>query len=426
MNYIWTIILIIMLIMLPAPALAIDNGYARIVYNVRGLQDYDLHWNDKFPPGSIVKIYAEADGVNHRREVAVDYIFIIKDANNNIVNTASFSNRYEDYRENDFITYSIEVPSIWEDGVYNAEVHIFDLLNDSLMDDYYRDLRSSYLNESDRPDIPVMNRSNATGPKQQLEIDKVFYIDKYSNKYPADRFRAENIRLDRTSVAPDVPVEVRANVINTFYDKGSTSFSLLLDNKKVDNTTIEIEGYGTRQVVFTVSSKIEGNHNIEIVPTGPNTIGLNLAAVLNINIGRQVEGPTTFEFKDIQIDNLSVEPGRTVIISVTVENKGKEGYQPVTLYINDVQEEERTVHLDFLETKDVKFNVTRMELGAYKATIGNSNLSKIFFVETITPVPTPTVVPGIEAKPQLKYIFGLSLLIIFIYILRVYFKKKLK
>ncbi|MDL5502023.1 MAG: hypothetical protein QSU88_02300, partial [Candidatus Methanoperedens sp.] len=134
-------------IILTVPSLAVDNGYSRIVYNVRGLQDYDLHWNDRFPPGSILKIYVEADGVNHKREVAVDYIFIIKDPNNNIIDTSLYSNRYHDYRENDFMTYSKNLPQDWDDGVYTADVHIFDLLNESLMDTYYQDLISSYLNE---------------------------------------------------------------------------------------------------------------------------------------------------------------------------------------------------------------------------------------------------------------------------------------
>jgi len=112
--------------------------------------------------GSVIKIYAEADGVNHKRQVAVDYIFIIKDPNNNVIDTALYSNRYEDYRENDFMTYSRNVPQEWVDGVYTADIHIFDLLNETLMDTYYRDLITSYLNESDRPDLPVMNRSNAS------------------------------------------------------------------------------------------------------------------------------------------------------------------------------------------------------------------------------------------------------------------------
>ncbi len=407
--------------------MAVDNGYARIVYNVRGLQDYDLHWNDRFPPGSILKIYAEANGVNHQREVAVDYIFIIKDPNNNVVDTSLYSNRYEDYRENDFMTYSKNVPQGWVDGVYTADVHIFDLLNESLMDTYYSELINSYLNESDRPDLPVMNRSNASAlPEQHLVITKTFFVDRYANKYPVDRFRIEKIMLDRTSVAPDMPVTVSVNVSNTFYDKGSTSLDLLLDNKVINKTTLEIESYSSSQTNFTVSSGIIGDHTVEIIPTGMNTIGLNMSVVFTVSAENKIETPTEFVYQDIQIDKLSVEPNQTVTIAVTVKNTGKEGTQPVELFINDVLEEGKQVNLNFSEIKDVYFNVTKGDVGAYRVTVDKSNLSKIFFVESSTPVPAATVEPKIEKKPQLRVVIGLSVIVILIYLLRLYLKNRWK
>ncbi|MFZ3168029.1 MAG: hypothetical protein WA130_10485 [Candidatus Methanoperedens sp.] len=420
-------LLIMVFIILTVPSLAVDNGYARIVYNVRGLQDYDLHWNDRFPPGSILKIYAEANGVNHQREVAVDYIFIIKDPNNNVVDTSLYSNRYEDYRENDFMTYSKNLPQGWVDGVYTADIHIFDLLNESLMDKYYSELINSYLNESDRPDIPVMNRSNASVlPEQHLLITKTFFVDRYANKYPVDRFRIEKIMLDRTSVAPDMPVTVSVNVSNTFYDKGSTSLDLLLDNKVINKTTLEIESYSSSQTNFTVSSEIIGNHTVEIIPTGMNTIGLNMSVVFTVSAENKIETPTEFVYQDIQIDKLSVEPNQTVSIAVTVKNTGKDGTQPVELFINDVLEEERQVNLNFSEIKDIYFNVTKGDLGAYRVTVDKSNLSKIFFVESSTPVPVVTVEPAIEKKPQLRVVIGLSVIVILIYLLRIYLKNKWK
>ncbi|KPQ41176.1 MAG: hypothetical protein MPEBLZ_04268 [Candidatus Methanoperedens nitroreducens] len=414
-------------IILTVPSMAVDNGYARIVYNVRGLQDYDLHWNDRFPPGSILKIYAEANGVNHQREVAVDYIFIIKDPNNNVVDTSLYSNRYEDYRENDFMTYSKNVPQGWVDGVYTADVHIFDLLNESLMDTYYSELINSYLNESDRPDLPVMNRSNASAlPEQHLVITKTFFVDRYANKYPVDRFRIEKIMLDRTSVAPDMPVTVSVNVSNTFYDKGSTSLDLLLDNKVINKTTLEIESYSSSQTNFTVSSGIIGDHTVEIIPTGMNTIGLNMSVVFTVSAENKIETPTEFVYQDIQIDKLSVEPNQTVTIAVTVKNTGKEGTQPVELFINDVLEEGKQVNLNFSEIKDVYFNVTKGDVGAYRVTVDKSNLSKIFFVESSTPVPAATVEPKIEKKPQLRVVIGLSVIVILIYLLRLYLKNRWK
>ncbi|VVB55869.1 Uncharacterised protein [uncultured archaeon] len=407
--------------------MAVDNGYARIVYNVRGLQDYDLHWNDRFPPGSILKIYVEADGVNHEREVAVDYIFIIKDPNNNIVDTSLYSNRYDDYKDNDFMTYSKNVPQEWVDGVYTADIHILDLLNKSLMDKYYSDLIGSYVNETDRPDLPVMNRSNASAlPDQHFVITKTFFVDRYANKYPVDRFRIEKIMLDRTSVAPDMPVTVSVNVSNTFYDKGSTSLDLLLDNKVINKTTLEIESYSSSRTNFTVSSGIIGNHTVEIIPTGMNTIGLNMSVVFAVSAENKIETPTEFVYQDIQIDKLSVEPNQTVSIAVTVKNTGKEGTQPVELFINDMLEEERQVNLNFSEIKDIYFNVTKGDLGAYRVTVDKSNLSKIFFVESSTPVPAVTVEPAIEKKPQLRIVIGLSVIVILIYLLRIYLKNKWK
>ncbi|HEY9247246.1 MAG TPA: hypothetical protein VIO11_10405 [Candidatus Methanoperedens sp.] len=430
---VFIIIVIITFLVFPVPSSALDNGYARIVYNVRGLQDYDLHWNDRFPQGSMIKIYSEANGVNHRRAVGVDYVFIIKDSNDNIVDTASYSNRYDDYRENDFTAYSVEIPSNWDDGVYNAEVHIFDLLNDTIMTKYYEDVTQSYLNGSTKPDIPYMSRGDVLNlteterHKQLINLTKTFYIDKYAVKYPIDRFRIENIMLDRKSVAPKDTVQVSANVVNTFYDRGSTSLSLLLDNISVDNATLEIDGYSSRLYSFNVSSDVIGNHTVEIIPTGNDTQGMNLAATFAVSLEKMVELPTTFDFQDIRIDNLSVLPNTTVVITVTVENKGQDGSQPVELFINDVLEETKDVYLNFSETRGIKFNVTKAELGAYRVKVDNSSLSKVFFVESAAPPePVSTVTAPIEKVPHLKLIIGLSILVIFINILRIYLKRKLK
>jgi len=425
-----------MYIIIPVPSMAINNGYASIVYDVKGLQNYTLHWNDRFPPGSIINIYAEANGINHRREVAVDYIFIIKDPNGNIVDTTSYSNRFDDYRENDYVTYSRDIPQTWEDGAYKAEIHIFDLLNDSRMEEHYKNITQSYLFGDTRPDVPVMvrrdvfNLSETDIPRQIKNINKTFYIDRYANKYPVDRFRVENFFIDKTNVAPEQLVQVTANVINTFYEKGSTSVSLLMDNKEIESRNVEIEGYSSQPISFTFSSNIVGNHSIEILPTGENTMGLKLSTVFNVVAGKPIEVPTDFQYKDLQIDRFTAQPGAVVTVSVIVENKGKDGNDFIEFYINDVLEEERDVHLNFSETGNIKFNISKEELGAYRVTIGKTNLSKIFFVEP--PSPTVNVTAQVpvqslkEKKPNLKIVLGLSVLAIFLYVLRIYLKKKFK
>ncbi len=428
------VIIAIMFLLSSVPSSAMSNGYARIVYNVNGLQDYDLHWNDKFPQGSIIKIYAEASEINHKRKVALDYIFIIKDSNGNIVDTKSFSNKFDGYKENDFITYSLQVPQGWEDGVYTAEIHIFDLLNDTVMDNYQSDITRAFLNDSSIPDIPYMERGDilnltqAEKTKQYAMIEKIFFIDKYANKFPADRFRVEKIELDRVIAAPREPVTVSVNISNTFYEKGSTSIDLLLDNKSIDNATIEIEGSGSGQAIFKVSTEHIGNHTLEIVPTGNNTIALNTFAFFEVNSQTEFEVPTEFNILDLRADKLNVEQNKTVNITVTIENKGKDGTQPVVLYINNMLEEERQVHLNYSETKDVIFEISRPDIGAYRVSLAGSSLSQVFFVgsPTSTPAVEVSVPEVVEKKPQLRIVLGLSVLVVFISILRIYLRKRLK
>jgi len=93
---------------------------------------------------------------------------------------------------------------------------------------------------------------------QHIIVKKTFFIDRYANKYPVDRFRIEKITLDRTSIAPNMPVAVSANVINTFYDKGSTSIDLLLDNKVINKTTLEIDSYSSGRLFSQFPLKLPG------------------------------------------------------------------------------------------------------------------------------------------------------------------------
>jgi hypothetical protein len=247
-----------------------------------------------------------------------------------------------------------------------------------------------------------------------------------------DRFRIENIILDMKSVPPKAPVRISATAVNTFYEKGNTSVSLLLDNKSIDSRIIELEGSSSQKITFEVSSEIEGSHTVEIVPTGSNTIGLNLLADFAVNAEKRIEVPTTFVIKDMQIENLSVEPNQTVTISITVENRGKEGSLPVELFINDIPEETKDVYINFSTIKDVEFNITKTEPGAYRVTAGGTNISKIFFVESAAL--TPTEIPGEaqkgiqekERKPEFNIVLGLSILVVIIYAIRLYLKKKMK
>jgi hypothetical protein len=301
------------------------------------------------------------------------------------------------------------------------------------MDKYQDDVDISFLNDSSKPEIPLMERdeifnlTQSEKTKQYLTIKKIFFVDKYANKYPADRFSVESIRLDRNKVAPKEPISVNVNISNNFYEKGSTSIDLLMDNELVDSAVLDLEGSSTGQAIFSISTEHIGEHTIEIIPTGKNTIAMNNLAFFEVNALSEFEIPTEFNFMDIRIDKLNVEQNKMVNVSVTIQNKGMNGALPVKLFINNLLEEEREVHLNFSETKDIVFGISRPDLGAYRVSIGETNLSKVFFVGLPEPTPAPLInEPENEGKPRFNILLGLSSLLVMIYLLRRYLKKRFK
>jgi hypothetical protein len=433
-------VFLIILLIVPFQSSALGDVRAKIVVNVSGLQDYQLHWNDRFPPGSTLMIYAEADDVNHRRLVGVDYIFIIKDSNDNIVDATVYSSRYRDYRSDDFVKYQKQIDENLEDGTYTAEIHIFDLLNDSTAEEDYNNITRSLLNqENDNTpsDITYINRSEIMNDAdlmahQYKKVVQPFYVDKYANKYPTNRFSVENMALNMYDIAPGVPVQVNTTAKNTFYDSGTVSMDLLLDGRTVDSFSSEIGAYGSKDITLNVPTEITssleyGNHTIEIVPTSDNTLGLDLSAILHVN-QMQIEVPAKFYYSDIQTNKLSVKPNEVVVVTVRVENKGRAGNQSIGLLINNVPIEEKTVYVNSLENKDVNFSVSEKELGEYRVTVNNTNLTKIFFVEAPENVSQqPVNIVAVEEKqtPKIFIVSGLLILVILIYVIRKRFISRL-
>jgi hypothetical protein len=426
------VVFLAILLVVPFQSSALGDVRAKIVVNVSGLQEYQLHWNDRFPPGSTLMIYAEADDVNHRRLVGVDYIFIIKDSNDNIVDATVYNSRYRDYRSDDFVKYQKQIDENLEDGTYTAEIHIFDLLNDSKAEENYNNITTQLLNQSNDdtpPDITYFNRSDIMNnpdlmAHQYKEVVQPFYVDKYANKYPANRFSVENMALDMYEIAPGVPVQVNTTAKNTFYDSGIVSMDLMLDGRVVDSSSSEIGAYGLKDITLNIPTEITssleyGNHTLEIVPTSDNTMGLDLSAILHVN-QMQIVVPAKFYYSDIQINKLSVKPDEEVVVTVRVENKGRAGNQSIGLLINNVPITEKTIYVNSLENKDINFSVSEKELGEYRVTVNNTNLTTIFFVEAAANVSQQPVNIAVEEKqsPKIFIVSGLLILVILIYVIR--------
>jgi hypothetical protein len=272
----------------------------------------------------------------------------------------------------------------------------------------------------------IRNHSELDSIQHKVIIQR-FWIDRYADKYPVNRFVVDNLSLQSYSVAPNETTNMSMVLTNNFYDDGTVLLDILLDGRKVDNLSIDISPYSSKQINFNISSDEIGNHNIEIIPISKNTMGYGLSTSFEVK-EQEIKIPTTFDYKDMTIDNISVEPNQPATITVTVENKGRPGSSSIGLIVNDVPEVEQTVYLNFSEVKDIKFNITKKELGEYRVSLNNSRLVKIFFVTTEEKVIGEEKKEEIEEKKisKIYIISGISILIILMIITRIYLRNKIK
>jgi hypothetical protein len=233
----------------------------------------------------------------------------------------------------------------------------------------------------------------------------------------------ENIALDSYNIAPGIPVQINTSVTNTFYDSGKVSMDLMLDDKIVGNFATDVGPYYSKYITLAVPKEITenmeyGNHRVGIIPTSDNTVGSDLFINFTIT-GMRIETPAKFVYNDLQTSKLAVKPNETIIVTVSVENSGRPGNQSIGLLINDVPIQEKTVFVNTSEKKDINFNVTEQELGEYRISINNTNLSKIFIVESNVTIIPPTKTQVAEKQiPKIFIVLVLSILLIMIYIIR--------
>ncbi|MHC1571310.1 MAG: COG1470 family protein [Methanosarcinales archaeon] len=464
-----TIALFMLISLLAMPAVAIENVNARFVTNVRGIQDYDLHWNDRFPPNSTLKLYIEALDVSHRRVIALDYLVLITDPEG-VLLTGYFLGRryllspyYSYYGTNDYIVYSKEIPDEWIDGLYTADIYVFDLTNDSVVDHAFNVIKENFTYsgfvfveknvsenitteyetgttyaplttetiewypdtwDSDLADLILINRTNATFE----HTVRHFFVDRHASKYPLDRFHIEDLRLACKEAAPGAVINASVNVTNTYFEAGIAGFSVEIDNTTVSNLSVGLNATERKTVNFTISNDTVGEHIITIVPSTPRTLGFDLKMPFIITEEEAII-PPAMVVNDLQIDKLRALTGEEVTITLTVTNTGGSGSAPVKIKVND-EILTRTAIANRSETISLLFNLTPVDPGDYRVEVPGTDLAKLFFVEEgpIEEEP-PSLVERLdekaeEQKPELRAILILSVIVVLLYALRTYLRWK--
>jgi hypothetical protein len=455
--------------LLAEPVSAVDNVNAKFVTNVRDIQDYDLHWNDRFPPNSTLKLYIEAQDVSHKRIIALDYLVLITDTEGIFVDGSFVGKRYflfpgkTNYTTNDYIVYSKNIPDEWIDGVYTADIYVFDLTNDSKANNALNVVKNNFINSvfafveknasenvtttyetgttyapittesiswypsewnSDLADLILINRTAAPF----IHITRHFFVDRHASKYPPDWFHIEDVRLDRQDAAPEELINVSVNVTNTYFEAGKTGFSVNIDDTVVQSVNVSLNATETKTLNFSISNATVGEHILSIVPTSPKTLSLALDMPFTIS-AREISTPPTMVVTDLQIDKLKILAGEQVTITLVVKNIGRNGTAPVSIKVNDdVLTLNATANISM--TTEVLFNLTPMDEGDYRVEVPGTEFAKLFFVGESLPEETPSpVVEKLEEKveekkPQLRVILLLSVIIVLLYVLRTYLRWK--
>jgi len=116
------------------------------------------------------------------------------------------------------------------------------------------------------------------------------------------------------------------------------------------------------------------------------------------------------EYSNLRVSKANIVPGEITTISVDVNNTGSlEGVTTIELLINGSVTESKEVSFAAGETKTVSFNVSRQEIGTYRAAISGYSPTVTFIVAE-APVPIAYITGNVTDANTEKPISGASVI----------------
>ncbi len=368
-----------------------------IVTKVDGFKDFKPHWNNRFPQGSTLMVYADALDVSHARFIILDFIFVIKDPRGHIVSWDRVKVRRVGYDDNAYVVYTKTIPSDWIDGPYTIRAFVYDRADFATIMRYEYNYTSHIGDKDfwddfwdlDEDDDDDDDGGTFVKPLSESRVimrfrEKTFYVDHRASEYPPDWFAVSGLRVLPEVVAPGEEAYVTVNVTNTYKAAGRLELICTLDNSTIGSKKLSLDPYTTTTLDFTIPPLVEGEHQLRIISPSAHVAGTPMTAILNVSMEGAEEAtselPTSFIIKSLDIKKIRVKVNESVPIAVTVQNKGREGNGTVQLMINGKLEGERNLSLRYLERRTIYFNVTESNPGTYRVTIPGTGFSRLFFV----------------------------------------------
>ncbi len=196
-----------------------------------------------------------------------------------------------------------------------------------------------------------------------------------SEDVPANIVEISNLAVNPVTADAGQDINISADVTNLAPGPKSNVVTLWIDGTLEAVEQIDLLGNETKSALFTVSSEVEGSHEVRID-----------RLFSSFQIAEIEVPPAAFTITNLSISPTEVDPGDTVTVAATVTNTGgSAGTHQVDLRVNAAVVETTQVTLEPGASATVTFLITRDEPGTYSITL--DGLSGTF--DILSPVEEP-------------------------------------
>ncbi len=247
----------IILLFMIAPCLAVENFAVKLVEHVDGYGRF-IEKTGPYGRGDMLRVYAQAEDVNHYRAYAVDFVFVIYDPEDYPVAGTVIRKEGTDWTDRVYAVFEMKIPDSWKTGKYRVEVYVFDVLNSTATKEEY----DSYLDR-------LISGGSAAVSVHTLPRDEVDYEKEEVSFQLVDVSLSPVYIFDsglKATVLPEgMNNTMQVSMLNAGDKKATFYAKLLIDGEVSSKQKVELEPYESKRVEFSIPQLKVGDHRLEVV-----------------------------------------------------------------------------------------------------------------------------------------------------------------
>jgi hypothetical protein len=173
------------------------------------------------------------------------------------------------------------------------------------------------------------------------------------------QFEASHLKVSPSVVEPGDVVRVSALVTNSGASRGTCNVTLIVNGQPEDSQAVTLQPGDSTTLTFFIIRDEEGTYAVQVE-------GLSSAFEVAFALS-----PDDIAFSNLEIQPSEVQPDEQATVSVEVSNTGaRSGKADVTLIVNGLVDETRSVKLPAGGKETVTFAISRAAPGTYAVEIG--------------------------------------------------------